>query len=295
MMNNPVSSLIENAEIKFHIFNESKDLTYLLLFLPYKRFEMLDDNYLYIDSYFIASNILYKEAKNLTEKLKAKLDAEIKAYKGFLKALYIKSGIAFPLKSTLVAIPPFGSYVALSAIEIHAGLPKDDNDFINTFDFNQGYINICENCNICIKACKQNAISDVFSKEKCLRSYQGSIKPSEYDLSQLNNSILGCDVCAKVCPVNKSLDTISVNESLKAILKKTEFIKALDMPKSQFPLTTLIGNNYAKPIKLLYFTINTMRNKEYLPLLYNYLNHNDEHIKRITQEVIDDIIRKTSL
>lgn len=66
------------------------------------------------------------------------------------------------------------------------------------------FFSMCGNCNKCIKACPNNALSEFkCNYEKCLSyltQYKGILK--DKDMNILGKSLYGCDICQKVCPYN---------------------------------------------------------------------------------------------
>ena len=70
----------------------------------------------------------------------------------------------------------------------------------------------CNECNLCVKACKNNVLDNGFCKEKC-KSYLTQYKNNKLDY-MFNETIVGCDCCMEVCPYNKHVETINIGKTM---------------------------------------------------------------------------------
>lgn len=107
------------------------------------------------------------------------------------------AGLASYGKNTLLINEKFGSFINLGYLLTDLEIECDNR--INN-------INICGDCDVCIKSCPNGAIlkEGGLNAKKCV-SYLTQTKnyiPLEYR-KNMRNQIYGCDVCQVVCPKNK--------------------------------------------------------------------------------------------
>ncbi|MDO5725054.1 MAG: tRNA epoxyqueuosine(34) reductase QueG [Tissierellia bacterium] len=108
----------------------------------------------------------------------------------------LKSGIGFIGKNCNL-ITKLGSFVFIGLIILDRDVKLDYEKFKGD----------CKDCNICIKACPTKALSPYrCDASKCL-SYltqkKGELLASEQKL--FKNFVYGCDICQRVCPMNKNI------------------------------------------------------------------------------------------
>ncbi len=144
------------------------------------------------DYHLVAKNILEKILSPYTDNF------EIFADIGPLDNIYVaqKSGLGIIGKNGLLINERLGSYFfigyALTDLSIAPDSPL-------TFS--------CLSCNLCIKECPGGALSEnSFSIEKCashISQKKGELKEEEISILKKSKLIFGCDICQKVCPMNK--------------------------------------------------------------------------------------------
>lgn len=220
---------------------KGSDCDYLLLYLPYKPFNELDKNHAEVNAFYLASNELYFLTKELVEELR---EYNAKAYNGNLKKLFKETKCGIELYNTLIAIPPYGSRLTLSAIELNGA----EEEVLATFDVTN---NVCEKCGRCRSACPTNALEEGFIREKCLRDKTDRVLESDYDLELLEGSILGCDFCQRICPFNVEVSCVDYPDVLKEELDFATLEKHLEQGRRGLQgLASFIGANYNRPARI---------------------------------------------
>ena len=222
-----------------HVGNKS----YILLYKPYHPYEETPRGYAYLNAFYPASNELYFLSKQVETELK-KYNA--KSYKGELKKLFLDTKCAIFLRNCLVAIPPYGTRITLSAIEtdllpIRESVPNFSQDD-----------RICEGCEICVNHCPTGALNGGFSKDLCLRYASDHPDETSVDLNLMGKSILGCDACQEVCPYNASVESIPMPDEILCLLKTEDLIKKAEGGRKYLEeLCRYVGNNYNRPGRIL--------------------------------------------
>ena len=220
---------------------KGSECDYLLLYLPYKPFNKLDACHAEVNAFYLKSNELYFIARELVKELSA---YNAKIYNGNLKKLFKDTKCGIELYNTLIAIPPYGSRVTLSAIELN-GIEEEvklECDVTNV---------VCGNCGLCKKACPTNALENGFTRDRCLRDKTDRVLEGDFDLELLGGSILGCDFCQKCCPFNAGIDCIDCPDEL---VKELEFAtleaNVEEGRRALQGLAKFIGANYNRPTRI---------------------------------------------
>ncbi len=156
----------------------------------------------YLPAKFAYGKDYHKEVKSLIEEAIKDLkltNYEIKVDVSSLKektCAYL-AGLGLIGSNSLLINEKYGSYLAI-------GIVITDQEF-NEYDepIEDDY---CKDCNRCIKACPNQALSDnSLDKGKCL-SYLNQSKSTDYPLFDKMKYLYGCDICQDVCPYNKIED-----------------------------------------------------------------------------------------
>lgn len=112
------------------------------------------------------------------------------------RSLAYKAGLGFFGKNNLLINEKYGSYFFIGVILTDAEIESDK--VINK---------TCLNCNLCVKACPNNAINDsgILNPNKCNSYLTQKKEISDEDSKYFNNCIYGCDKCISICPYNKDV------------------------------------------------------------------------------------------
>ncbi len=131
-----------------------------------------------------------------------------------LKLLAARSGLIEYGKNNIAYAAGMGSFMRLTAL--YTNMPCQEDHWQEPKMMQQ-----CQNCSLCQKACPTGAISPsrfLLHAEKCITYHnekEGSIPFPDWIKPQWHNSVVGCVVCQRVCPVNKNF--------LSAIAEAVEF------------------------------------------------------------------------
>ena len=110
------------------------------------------------------------------------------------------SGIGNYGRNSLLINDKYGSFMFLGYLLIDREIDNIKNHLEN--------VDVCKNCNLCIKSCPNNAIKEnrEIDTKRCI-SYLTQTReyiPLEFR-PKMGNSIYGCDTCQIVCPKNKHI------------------------------------------------------------------------------------------
>lgn len=110
------------------------------------------------------------------------------------KTLAYLAGLGVFGKNNLIISPRFGTYHYLATILTDLKFSEYSKPL---------EIDLCGQCDFCIKACPTKALNQVFVREKCL-SYLTQYPSINYELyNKIRNVFVGCDICQEICPYNK--------------------------------------------------------------------------------------------
>src|SRR5690606_15495583 len=126
------------------------------------------------------------------------------------------TGLAFHGKNNLMINKDLGSYFFIGLVLTKEKFPEVIEE--NTLS--------CGECDICIKACPVGALTDGFDWDKCMSGYnQEKRSLTDYEIEK-NMYLLGCDICQRVCPFNKGVQSDHV-EAFRA--KPTAYVIIQDL------------------------------------------------------------------
>lgn len=130
----------------------------------------------------------------------------------------VKSGIASVGCNGSVIVGEYGSMAFLAEIITTLRIPPDGRPGIQGTDSDL----TCKNCNICVKACPAGAIGSDHSVDarRCLSyltiEHRGDwTEPESIDAMRTSagkNTIFGCDICLRACPLNSSVAPTAIEE-----------------------------------------------------------------------------------
>ncbi|NLC44157.1 MAG: hypothetical protein GX783_07725 [Clostridiales bacterium] len=201
------------------------------------------------------------------------------------KRLSYQSSLGKYGKNGLVYHPKFGSFITLHTMLTNAELKWDtlECDKMDTVEMSD-----CGTCTRCIDTCPTQAIADdgIILVSKCMRFHMGSpeIIPIEIR-GKMGDRMLGCEECQLVCPKNSKLTHIkeSTEESKKVFNIRAILANALTgLKKLMNPIAQTVGNNYARPQKVLSMAVIVAGNsgdQSYVPLLAETLQYPNEVIR----------------
>ncbi len=249
----------------YFILSTGENKSTLVFCMGYNPYKLLDKNHGQIDSYYYTSNISYFIAKDIVNTLNengysATMSSE------YIKPLVVKANFGEKLKTTLVAVNKYGTKVVFQAIDIVGQYEKLGN-----------YVpkKLCENCDKCIRACKNNALDNGFCRADCLRNYQDLTDLGDEKARKAQgNNIIGCDICQRVCPYNKDIALKDVPTDLASFLElKNLLFRAREGKKGLEFLVEHMGKNFLRVKRVHRLTVNAILN-----------SGNDELISLLTDE-----------
>ena len=191
------------------------------------------------------------------------------------KEICKNAGIGSYGKNSLLINEKYGSFInlgyLLTDLEIQCS-PKVSN------------IDICGDCNICIKSCPNSAIlnEEGINAKKCV-SYLTQTKdyiPLQYR-KNIRNQIYGCDVCQIVCPKNKIDTDKELNIDYSSLLIDLE--ELMQMSNREFTCKygymagSWRGKNVWKRNALI--TIGNLKLTSLFEVVTNELNNTSDMIK----------------
>jgi epoxyqueuosine reductase len=109
------------------------------------------------------------------------------------------AGLGYMGKNQLLIHKKFGTYHFLGALLIN-----------ESFETTKNVMDSCGDCRLCIKACPPGALSDEGYNERLCTSYvtQMKIPLTKEDRKPMRVMLFGCDICQRVCPKNKAIETV---------------------------------------------------------------------------------------
>lgn len=169
----------------------------ILALWPYEAEEHPDDVDAWIHPYYFASQQAYDAAEAI---VKANPDMQLALRDDDLlvKPIFDRMAGFRKGRNTLTYFKDLGSRFHVQIMTSDLSLPPTEH-----LRFDQP-INLCRACQACVRACPTNALEDgVFHRERCIRSWQMSGQPIPEEIRHcMSNTLIGCDVCQRVCPHN---------------------------------------------------------------------------------------------
>lgn len=285
-------ALHERKQLRFYPKEEYAHAESLAVLLwSYQPAELYDDA-LFIDSYYEASNAAYHAAKQLEERLNqssvfAKANVSYPA-----KAAAIRAGMGVIGKNSLLITPEYGTRVVI--ILMATGIPIN----LHASNLRQSS---CLECGRCISVCPVKALDEqgMSHPERCLRNYmlEGNTVPLTMR-SKIGMSLLGCDLCQRVCP----MQTMTLEKHVSAQFRVDDFVTedAALFSRSVAKLAEIIGRNTARPQRIraqASILAGNTKDPRYLPVLRQWSQsdfeavrtHAEWAIQQIEQEAINAV------
>lgn len=191
------------------------------------------------------------------------------------KEICKNSGIGIYGKNTLLINEKFGSFINIGYLLTDLEIECDNN--INN-------INICNDCDICIKSCPNKAIleGNSINARRCV-SYLTQTKdyiPLAYR-KNMKNQIYGCDVCQVVCPKNKINSDKESNIDYSNLLIDLEELMKISNKDFKLKYGHLSGSWRGKNIwkRNALIAIGNLKLESMFDLVKNELNNESDMIK----------------
>lgn len=256
-------ALKERAQLRFDpMADHPEGCSLAVLLWAYSPAETADDGYVFVDSYYDASNAAYHAARGLEKRLNdagcyAKANVSYPA-----KAAAVRAGLGVIGKNGLLITPQYGTRVVIILMAVGIESARQDETHDAVLD--------CIGCGRCQQACPSGAIDEngMSHPERCLRNFmmEGVKVPQELR-ERMGMRMIGCDVCQRVCPmqpdVNKHIEQTMTLDSFM-----TDDPAAFSAAVSA--LAARIGRNAARPQRVraqAALLAGNSENPAYLPVL----------------------------
>lgn len=262
-------SLLKQFNIDFcTVFEDG--VTDIILMMPYFPFEEYPKHCAKIDSFYIASNTLYKKAKQISVAL-TENGFEVIDRRLNLKTLAQKGGLGSILHNQLLVNCKHGSKVTLQGISVKGEFEHIANGSVKV---------ICDSCHKCDYSCPNQALNcGAFTREKCIRHMQDFAV--QY-FSEAGGRTLGCEECQSVCPYNAKIPKIKMPSQIENLFDYQNIFDMIKGGKKQLaPLAEIIGSNIARPVYMFNLLVNSLissNNFEYTDTINSFENHQSQSI-----------------
>lgn len=214
--------------------------SYVVVFMGYGYYRETDKENYHVSPYYFASNKAYFASKELEKYIRNKgYFAAVRNHIVYDEILE-KCG-AIRGKNNLFYVKGIGSLYCVHIIE--TDMPTDEKKVEGPE---------CTNCNRCVKACPMSALTGKGIKaDLCLRERMDNVE-DELCRSKIS-TLLGCDICQKVCPNNN-----------QNIVEKTypQFNKIKILSGDVKDLAELVGKNMARKQRLQFQAMCISTNKK---------------------------------
>ncbi len=212
----------------------------MLCAMPYQPF-VLEENQAHVDAYYLTSNRAHEAVQALSRDIEETLSVRaLAAPPVYLKPLAVRSGLGEFGRNGLISVGASGTRVALQAILLDADM--------NTHDQTARSLSpSCEHCGACVQACPTHALDGTgrVDLSKCLRAQPEGEPCPENMRAHLGGSILGCDICQRVCPRNAQVACIPLPDELHHALDLHALLSG-----QYRPLIPFLGKNNARRQRL---------------------------------------------
>lgn len=174
-------------------------LGYPNAYLKHEKDRLTASMYTYgYDYHDVMKTLMHESLKELDIDYKALVDNHTINERKCLEM----TGLAFHGKNNLMINKELGSYFFIGLVLTKEKYPEvivENNDS-------------CGDCTICIKACPVGALNDGFNWDQCISGYnQEKRSLTDYEIEK-NSLLLGCDICQRVCPYNKGVNSTRVDD-----------------------------------------------------------------------------------
>ena len=212
----------------------------MLCAMPYQPFR-IEKGQAHIDAYYVASNAAHEAVQRLARRIEETLPLRALASPPiFIKPLAVRSGLGEFGRNGLVSVGKYGTRVCLQTILLNADIEARDAA-------EKVLSPMCEGCASCVRACPTGALDGTGRLDitKCLRAQPESEAFPESMRLSLGGSLLGCDLCQRVCPRNAAVQQTDMPDDLREALDLTALLEG-----RYKPLIPFIGKNNARRQRL---------------------------------------------
>ena len=109
-----------------------------------------------------------------------------------------KAGLGVIGENSLLINEKYGSFVFIGEIVTDLEIKTENNE-----------IKRCKNCGLCKKVCPKAENGACLS---AITQKKGELREDEANLLKTHNTIWGCDICAEICPLNKTAEKTYIKE-----------------------------------------------------------------------------------
>jgi len=279
--------LTERRQLRYNPQEDMPQIKSLIVLLWSYDFVMpKDDDYVYIDPYYSASNAAYHAAKKLEQRLTqagcfAKANVPYPA-----KTAAVRAGLGIIGKNSLLITPEYGTRVVIILIacdlevETAANIPLGGT---------------CLQCGNCSAACPSGALDEqgMTYPHRCMRNYmmEGIIVP-ECLRERMENRLIGCDACQRVCPMQPAgaAENADMSFRLDDFVIRDEACFSRNLAR----LADQIGRNTARPQRVraqAALLAGNSGNSAYLPVLSLWTESPFETVREHARWAIERIER----
>lgn len=212
----------------------------LMLVMPYRPFQS-NPGEAEVDAYYIASNRAHENARKMAQALcergaRAVMTAELR-----VKPLAARSGLGAYGRNALIAVDPFGTRISLQTIVTDIEPDAAEAPI-------EGLDRRCENCGLCLRACPTGALRGDGSLDidRCVRAQAENLPLKESMREAAGASLLGCDICQRVCPRNRDTGLAEISDDLRGALRLERLLSG-----DYKPLIPYLGKNNARKMRIL--------------------------------------------
>ena len=209
------------------------------------------------DAYYVEGNRAHENALRLAERLRERGVAAQMTASLRVKPLAARAGLGRQGRNTLIAVDEFGTRVSLQTIVTDLEPDAGQDDEI-------GLDERCLTCRACVDACPTGALrgDGTLDIDRCVRA-QPENQPLREDLSRFAGaSLLGCDLCQRVCPRNAAVDKTDLPDGLRACLRLDRLLAG-----DYKGLIPYLGKNNARRLRLMNRAALAAANRERTDLL----------------------------
>lgn len=207
---------------------------------PYRPFR-IPNGQAHVDAYYLSSNTAHERVQLLAQRIEDSLHIRALASPPvYIKPLAVRSGLGEFGRNGLVSVGPYGTRISIHAIALDAD--------IETHDVSEKSLSPkCEACGACLRACPMNALDGTGRVDitRCLRAQPEGEAYPEHMRSALGSSLLGCDLCQRVCPRNAKVTETDMPDDLLSALDLSSLLQG-----GYKPLIPFLGKNNARRQRL---------------------------------------------